>query len=211
VAVDLRLVLDLVDELFDDLGDAAPTVRAREVEPVRAEALLELVEDRGWGDEVATPGRRKEVGDHHARDLLRWVGDGDVRDDRADAGFAEEVPDGSAVAKTLVDGHLVERTGPAEEELEDAVLAGVLAGDGGRPRGCRERRKDRLERRAGALADETRHRGHVPFRDQRIEHVEGHAVQSDHQHTGTHVQPGSLSCKRPEMIPAIGFRARGGA
>ena len=102
------------------------------------------------------------------------------------AGIAEQVPDRAPLTKRGVDGQFAIRVMIASHELEDAVFAGVLAGHERGPGDGGNRRKGGFEIRPRASGDQPRDVREVALLNQRIEHIEGGAVESNDQEFVAH-------------------------
>src|SRR3989442_2507092 len=141
--------------------------------------------------------RKREAGDHHpVRDVPRRVRHRNAVRERADAGacggMVEKRP---ATEVGRVDERLAEARVVARVEVlegEDAVLAGLLAGQERRPGRGRYGRTRRAEPRAHAARHETAERGHLARRDQGVDHLEGRPVDAEDERPVSHGALGVL-------------------
>ena len=177
----LPLAVDLiVDEL---LGVRSRVALPVDGDGVLAEFWFESLHEIARPGKVAVLVRREHVGEQHAFDLARGVTHRHVHDDARLPCFGEDLPERLAVHLARVDDaaadlNLVVGLGGLEE-IEDAVVARLLARGEGDPRRPGDGGNGAHQRAPGATLHERLAGGHDALLGQRLHDVVRHAVEAD--------------------------------
>ncbi len=132
----------------------------------------------GRVDPRAREARRAHARDEEAVHGVGRVGRGHVEDAAAPARRREDLPQGRGLAVGGGDHAGRVGAGVEREEVEDAVLAGIDAGEGRGPSGRREVGRDRAQGPPGALVAQALEEGELSRVRPRADEVPRRAVQS---------------------------------
>src|SRR5947209_4797603 len=130
---DTRFVFEFVVEFVEHARRFAAGISLGEVQTIRPKPVFQLSEQRSRISEISAPARRHEIGDHQTIDRVWRIGAGEIMNDDATARVRKLIPNGAAFAKRSIHRQFALRAFIAANELEDAMLAGILASHKRRP------------------------------------------------------------------------------
>ena len=181
--------------------DAVRRLERRDVERLHRRRGL-VVRERARGSELRrglggphvrlAPVRKRETRDDHpVRDVPRWIGHRDAIRERPDGrglgGVVEQrlAAEVGGVHQRLAEARVVARVEVLE--AEDAVLAGLLAGQERGPGRSRHGRTRRAQPRTYAARHEPGQRRHLSRGDERVDDFEGRPVDAEEEGAVSHL------------------------